>query len=108
MWPFDEMIDILNWIPEFLVGMLDLVLYGPMTIMILIYNEVVGQINLVLDFINNFITLYGVLVENFLGMFDGVYFDSFINWVLAASILVVIVYRVYHFLNNVSIAGFKI
>lgn len=108
MWPFDIELDILNWIPEFFMGLLDLVLYGPITMIVTVYNIVIGQVNLVVEFVNNFIVLYGVVVENMISMFDGVYFDSFINWVLAASVLVVVIYRVYHFLNNISIAGFKI
>lgn len=108
MWPFDDILDAVNGLYEFALAVIELIAYGPIQIIEAAYNGVVTQINLLITFLNAFVDLFNIINDGILGMFNGVYFDSSINWILSASLVVALMWRFYHFAQNVSIAGFKL
>lgn len=107
MWPFDQVIDAVNYIPQFFMALLDLVMYGPVSFIEAAYNIGVYEINILIALVNSIIGLLSCFSQ-LLAIITNMFPDSICAWVLGACITVNVLYRVYHFVKDVSIAGCKI
>lgn len=61
MWPFDQVLDAVNGLYEFLLALIELVFYGPIKIFEAIFNGIVEQINIVIAFLNSFVELFNII-----------------------------------------------
>lgn len=108
MWPFDVLEDAVNYIIELLPMLVALLLYLPMAAFEAAFNLVVGELNLILAFVNCFIDLYNVFIIAVLTTFTNVWPSSVISYIIGIQVLVIVIFRVYHFGKDISIWGFKI
>jgi hypothetical protein len=108
MFPFDDVTSAVNGLYQFFLAIVELVFYFPVKLLTTFIDIIVSELNLLIGFFNLFIRLYDVIVAGMLGMFDGVYFSSIVNWIMIASITVVLAFRIYHFVKDISIVGNKI
>jgi hypothetical protein len=92
---------------DFLVGLALVMLYLPerlFGVLIDLLNVVIGS---VAGLINTVITGGNTVISSFIGVFDGVMPSPWIA-LLGTIVIVNIVLRVYHYVKDISIAGFKI
>lgn len=108
MWPFDDVLDAVNALFDFLVSLFYLVMYFPMSLVITLYNSLIEEVNILVQLGNCPIDLFNVLNDNMFSIFDGVMFDSVVNWIFLLTIGVAVAFRIYHFLNGVSVFGWKL
>jgi hypothetical protein len=108
MWPFDDVTAAVNGLYEYFLAIIELAFYFPVKLLTTFIDTIVTELNLLIGFFNLFIRLYNVIVAGMLGMFDGVYFSSIVNWIMVASVAVVLAFRIYHFVKDISILGNKI
>lgn len=108
MWPFDVLEDAVNYIIQMLPMLVALLLYFPMAAFEAVYNVVVIQLNIIIEFVNCFIDLYNLFIITVLTTFTNVWPSSVISYIIGLQVLIILVYRLYHFGKDVSIAGFKL
>lgn len=108
MWPFDDILGAVNGLFQFFIALIELLFYWPLSAFQTFYNVAVTHINVLITFANCFITLYNTLKTGLFDAFQGVYFDSIVGWLFAASLLIVLIFRVYYYAKDVEILGNKI
>ena len=97
----------MNAIGDTLVGLAIAVLYLPMVlfgVMIDLLNIIIGSLT---GLMNTVITGGNTLTSSFLGVFDGIMPGPWVA-ILGSIIVVNIVLRVYFYVKDISILGFKI
>lgn len=108
MWPFTLVEDAINGLYMWLTMLAALVLYFPEVIFVAVYNTLVDEVNLLIDFVNCPITLVNFILDNLFSMFENVFPQEAISYLLVAQISIVLMFRVYHYVKGISIAGFSI
>lgn len=108
MWPFDDMVAALNSMFGFLIDLVYLVFYAPMRLVDTGFNVAIGELNILIGFLNEFIALYNNVSSGIYGTFVNVWPNQYISYMLMAELTLVFAYRVYHFLKDVEIVGNKI
>lgn len=108
MWPFDEVLDAVNWIYAVVLAIPDLFMYAAQVLFYSITGPVVQSVNLVITVVNLPIQIGDTIIAALSMVFVDVLPQQAISYVLIAQLILVVLFRGYHFVKDVSIAGFKI
>lgn len=107
MWPFDEAVEAINGLIQVLPGLMNLVLYPFLSIQDLIYQVFAYEFEKFYYLFNNLMSIPTMLLKFFEGVFVVVLPGAIIA-LFGALFLIVVGLRLYSFLKDISIAGFKI
>lgn len=108
MWPFDVVLDGVNYIIALLSVIPSLAIYGFQSVFYAFMNPVISSVNLLISVVNIPIAVGNTLVTVFTLVTVDVLPQQAISYVLLVQIGLVVLFRVYHFAKDISIAGFKI
>lgn len=107
MWPFDNIIDAVNGLYEALVGVVYLVLYPVISVIGIILNTLTVIYNEMVGLLNNVMAIGTMFIDLLDTVFVGV-MPLTIVILLGALITIVVVLRVYSFVKDIEILGFKL
>lgn len=108
MWPFDVVLDAVNWIFIVVYVIPDLFVYAFQVVFTSVSNPAIQSINLVITIVNLPISIGDTTIAALSMVFVDVLPQQAISYVLIAQLTAVILFRAYHFVKDVSIAGFKV
>lgn len=108
MWPFDVVLDGVNYLIALLGVLPSLAIYGVQSVFYALTNPIISSVNLLISMVNIPIAVGNTLVTVFTHVTVDVLPQQAISYVLLAQIGLVVLFRVYHFAKDISIAGFKI
>lgn len=108
MWPFDEIIDAINYGFDFLLGLLYLVVYLPYCVAIVFINQIIYTANLFITLINVVEGVLIHLVTVLTAVFEPLMFDSIVSWLLFGQMAIIFLWFVYDRIRGISIAGFRL
>lgn len=107
MWPFENIIDAINGLYEALVGIVYLVLYPVISVIGIILNTLTVIYNEMMGLLNNLMAIATTFIDLLDTVFVGV-LPLTIVILLGSLITIVVVLRVYSFVKDIEILGFKI
>jgi len=108
MWPFDVVLDGVNYVIALLAVVPTLAIYGVQSLFYALLNPVISSVNLLINMVNIPIAVGNTLVSVFTHVTVDVLPQQAISYVLLAQLGLVIIFRVYHFAKGISILGFSI
>lgn len=108
MWPFDVVLDGVNYIIALLAALPNIIMYGVQSVFYAVANPAISTVNLLILTVNLPISVGNTLVTVLTYVFVDVLPQQAISYVLLAQIGLVVLFRVYHFVKDISILGFKI
>lgn len=108
MWPFDDVLNAINYGFEFLIGFLYLLVYLPYAVCIVLINQIIYMANLFISLVNAAETVLIDLSVAFSAVFEPLMFDSIVSWILFGQIAVIFLWFVYDRLRGISILGFSL
>lgn len=107
MWPFDETVEAINGLIQALPGLMNMVLYPLLSIQDLIYQVFAYVFEKFYYLFNNLLSIPTMILNFFEGIFLVVLPGSIIA-LFGALFLIVVGLRLYSFLKDIEILGFKI
>ena len=107
MWPFDDILAAVNAGLEALPGLVNLILYPLLRIQDLLYNLVMYVVDKFYILFNNLLAIPTMIYGLFESVFVAVLPLS-IMLLISAMFLIVVALRVYSFIKDIEILGFKI
>lgn len=108
MWPFDVVLDGVNYLIALLSAIPTLAIYGVQSFFYAVLNPVISSVNLLINMINIPIAVGNTVVSVFTHVTVDVLPQQAISYVLLAQLGIVILFRVYHFAKGISFLGFSI
>lgn len=108
MWPFDVVLDAVNYVIALLATVPSLAIYGFQSVFYSFLNPAISSVNLLINMVNVPIAVGNILVSVFTMVTVDILPQQAISYVLLAQIGLVILFRAYHFAKDVSFLGFKI
>lgn len=107
MWPFDEAVDAINALISTLPGLINLVLYPFLRIQELLYVLFAYEVDKFYILLNNLLAIPTMIMDLLETIFSTV-FPLSIILLFGALFLIVVGLRLYSFLKDIEILGFKI
>ena len=107
MWPFENIIDAINGLYEAMVGVVYLVLYPVISVIGIILNTLTVIYNEMVGLLNNLMAIGTTFIDLLDTVFVGV-LPLTIVILLGSLITIVVVLRVYSFVKDIEILGFKL
>lgn len=107
MWPFDDVVNAVNGLISTLPGLINLVLYPLLRIQELLYQLFMYEIDKFYLLLNNLVAIPTLVF----GFFETVFADVLpltILLLFGSMFLIVVALRVYSFVKDIEILGFKI
>lgn len=108
MWPFDIVLDAVNYLIALLGVIPSSALYSFQSFFYAVINPVITSFNLLITLVNLPIRFGDTVLTAFLYVFDNCLPQQAISYILIAQFSLVVLFRVYHFVKDVSIFGCKI
>lgn len=107
MWPFDEIIDAVNGIYEALIGVVYMLAYPVLCGVSVVCEVITLAIGKMALLLNNMMSIPTMLIDMIEGVFVNV-LPVAILVLISGLIFIVLALRVYHFIKDIEILGFKI
>jgi len=108
MWPFDVVLDAVNYIYALIGVIPSSAMYGIQSFYQAIINPFIVSFNLLVSLVNLPIRFGDTILTAFVYVFENCLPQEVISYILLAQVSLVILFRAYHFAKDVSIFGCKI
>jgi hypothetical protein len=117
MWPFDgwpfadvtaAVNGLLIWAASAVGAVLNAIMCPVLKIFETVYNVIVGELNLLILLVNEFIDTYMILKNQVFSIFTDVFPDSVVAYMLITEVILILMYRLRREIGGISIAGFSL